>query len=89
MNLSHILSHPQVTNTYNITDILNRFSSKKSKVVAIQNLQSEIVLLKEEIREIKVRQELDRIVLEQFSTMPDTPNLVSFVSMVSRSKSRA
>jgi len=38
---SHIFSHPQVTNTYNITDIPNRFPSKISKDITIQDLQYE------------------------------------------------
>jgi hypothetical protein len=58
-------SHPQVANTYNITDILNRFPSQKYKTITIQDLQSEIALLKEEIREIKAKQELDCLVLQQ------------------------
>jgi hypothetical protein len=67
-------SHPQVANTYNITDILNRFPSQKSKAVTIQDLQSEIALLKEEIREIKAKQELDRLVLQQLQLSANSDN---------------
>lgn len=59
----HILSHPPVTHTYNIIDILNIFPSKKSKPITIPDLRLEINILKEEIKEIKARQQLDLIVL--------------------------
>ncbi|KAH0720189.1 hypothetical protein KY284_005219 [Solanum tuberosum] len=39
----------------------------------IQDLQSETAFLKEEIREIKARQELDRLILKQISSSPNVP----------------
>ena len=64
-------------NTYNISDILDRFSEPTVKTVTIQDLQSEIALLKEDIRLIKAFQELNRLVLQNLCTNKEKQNSVS------------
>ena len=54
--------------TYNLTDIINWILSKLVKPISIQNLQFEIALLKEEIRAIKEKQELNSLVLQNHAT---------------------
>lgn len=46
---------PRILKTYNLTEILDRFPSKPVKPLTLQNLQTEIDLIKEEIRSIKAK----------------------------------
>ena len=60
--------------TYNLIDILDKFPSKPTKPLTLQNLQTEIDLLKEDIRVIKTKQELDSLVLQNLAKEPTNSN---------------
>ena len=55
-SLNPLAKDPRLLKTYNLTNILDRFPSKPTKPLTLQNLQTEIDLLKKEIRAIKAKQ---------------------------------
>ena len=62
--------------TYNLTNTLDRFPSKPTKPLTLQNVQIEIDLLKKDVRAIKTKQKLNSLVLQNLVTVkePINPN---------------